>query len=379
MSNLYLNNIDLQIVSKYIYNFETINNLLLLNNDLKYYYHTTFEIINLPSMYILTDKQVKEIVDKLIKTFPNLNEIILNFNSSESIVYFDDFIDCMLSNYLKFVKYINNIESKKSKSALHPITIGREAPKIKIQFNFKLKHYNCECLLSFQEYQPIFDFKLYILSKMIEQKIILNNIDIIISYSIINKINNNKIKFILQSFNKLKTSKINFIINLRTNMSLDSISDEYKNINGFYFTHYSNGCYKFNNTDDEILLYGDNCLLKLSQQFKLRKYIITFPAYYEIIKLYKNKLNDYKTEHRYINNYVYKFINDNNKKLNRDEKYGNKMNGTVYKCINISNDICFIRKNENYLLYTCDRNAGRWYELQYDILNYFKINNNYEL
>jgi len=309
MSNSYLNNIDLQIVSKYIYNFETINNLLLLNDNLKYYYHTTFEIINLPIEYILTNKQVKEIVNKLIKIFPNLNEIILNFDSDENKVYFDNFIDYMLINYLKFIKYIKNI-------------------KIKIQFDFKLIYYTYwDCIATFQEYQSIFDFKLYILSKMIEQKIILNDINIIIINKIIDKINNDVIKVILQSFNKirnakrLKTPKINFVINLRTDISFNVIQDKYKNIDGFYFTHYSNGCFKFNNNNDEILLYGDNCLLKLLQKIKLRKYIINFPTYYEIIKLYKNNLNVYKTKHRYINKYVYKFIDDKtNKNLNKDEK-----------------------------------------------------------
>ena len=55
MSNSYLNNLELQIVSKYIYDFKTINNLLLLNDDSKYLYYTTFETINL-LIYILSDK-----------------------------------------------------------------------------------------------------------------------------------------------------------------------------------------------------------------------------------------------------------------------------------------------------------------------------------
>ena len=54
-----LNNIDLQIISKYMYDFKSIENLLKLNDDLKYCYHTTFEIINIPYDYVLTDGQVR--------------------------------------------------------------------------------------------------------------------------------------------------------------------------------------------------------------------------------------------------------------------------------------------------------------------------------
>ena len=121
MSSNNLNNIDLQIVIKYIYDFKTINNLLQLNNMLKYNYHTTFEIINLNCYYALTDKQVKEIIDKLTTIFPNLEEIILNFNGC-SMIDFDDFINYILLNYLKFCKFSNL--------------------SIKIQFDFKIRFYN---------------------------------------------------------------------------------------------------------------------------------------------------------------------------------------------------------------------------------------------
>ena len=71
-----LNNIELQVVSKYIYNFKDIENLLKINDNLKYNYHSTFEFINLPTYYILTDNQVIKIINKLKMLFPNLKEII---------------------------------------------------------------------------------------------------------------------------------------------------------------------------------------------------------------------------------------------------------------------------------------------------------------
>ena len=83
-----LNNIELQIVSKYIYNFKDIENLLKINDNLKYNYHSTFEFINLHTYYILPDNQVIKIINKLKVLFIILKKIILNYNSENINIIF---------------------------------------------------------------------------------------------------------------------------------------------------------------------------------------------------------------------------------------------------------------------------------------------------
>ena len=103
--------------------------------------------------------------------------------------------------------------------------------------------------------------------------------------------------------------------------------------------------------------------------------------------MYKDNLDYYKTEQRYINQYVYKFIGreiDNHwNEIIEDEqlsKYINTGSGITYKCINISNNIClYATKNGNHRFCRCNYNASRWHGFQSEILDYFKINEHYEL
>ena len=73
-----LSDVELQIVSKYL-EYKDVNELLKINDDLKYMYHSTFEFINIPADYIMPIHQVKRIINNLKSMFPNLEEIILNF------------------------------------------------------------------------------------------------------------------------------------------------------------------------------------------------------------------------------------------------------------------------------------------------------------
>lgn len=381
---LYLSNIELQIISKYIYDFETFSNLLLLDNDLRYNYHTTFEIINLSPFYILTDNQVKKLINKMIKIFPNLGgradlglknleEIILNFNGT--VIEFSCFNNYVLANYLKFCKYLDNYNNKQI--------------KVKIKFNFKIRFYASSFNSNFLEHQSEFDFNLYILSKMIEQKIILNNINIIIAYNILYDDNIDNIKFTYESFNKINTNKlndllkINFITYLNLNMSFNNICYRHKNIDGFYFSHYSNGCFKFNNTNDECLLYGNGYIVEnisdqIRQKHRLTKDINMFPIYYEIIKLHKYEISEYKLKYKYLNHCVYYLIKYNEKF--KDYNYIRIYSGKIYKHINISDRIELLMKNGKYQIGNyCDRFAMIWYDLQDNILEYFDLNERYKL
>ena len=184
-----LDNFTLQIISKYIYDFKTINNLLKLNKSqninksFSELYYTTFEIINLNCHYILTDKQVKNIVDKLINMFPNLEEIILNFNSNYDCITIDDFNNCVLANYLKFLKYTSNLGGGADlglKDIEKPI-------KIKIQFDFKIKICTLGINHALSESQSTFNLNLYILSQMIKKEIIISK-NIYIIFQRINQI-----------------------------------------------------------------------------------------------------------------------------------------------------------------------------------------------
>ena len=118
-----MNDFNIQIVSKYLYNFKDIENLLKINKTLKDLYHTTFELIYIPCNYVLPKHQIIKIVNKIIDTFPNLEEIILNFTTPYNYLC-EEYFDNILHNYLNFLNIIEN----KNKNI-----------NIKIKFDCRLK------------------------------------------------------------------------------------------------------------------------------------------------------------------------------------------------------------------------------------------------
>jgi len=374
MNNSTLDNFTLQIISKYIYDFKTINNLLKLNKSFSELYHTTFEIINLNCYYILSDKQVKNIIDKLINTFPNLEEIILNFNGTDCID-FDDFNNCILANYLKFYNYSQILEK--------PI-------KIKIQFDFKIKFNTYDFYKNFSEYLYILDFNLYILSKLIEKDIIiLKNIYVLINcciyYNDLNILDDIYKSFMKIKLNKNLKNKINLIVRLDKYMPFHDIPDEYKNIDGFYFSYYIKGVFHFNNINDKNVNYI-NYQPQIKDKSKLWKYIISFPVYYEIMKNYNNELKKYKNRNLYMK--IKTFIKHEIDKIYdlslTDEyirKYFVECNGKIYKSITVSNNVklCLNKNGKYYVSCDCSKEANNWHFVQSEILEYFNVNDNYEL
>ena len=94
-----LRDLDLQIISKYL-NISDVVNLLKLNPDLKYYYHTTFNLIKIKDLQIIPEYHAKKIINILESIFPNLEEIILNIDYNIVIIY-EDFKP-ILENWLNF-------------------------------------------------------------------------------------------------------------------------------------------------------------------------------------------------------------------------------------------------------------------------------------
>ena len=103
-----LNNIELQIISKYL-DFKDITNLLKLNNDLKYNYHSTFDLIVISKNIIISKYYINKIVNILKNIFPNLEEIILNYKYVQ--IYKEEQIEKILKNYLNF-KTISKLNVK---------------------------------------------------------------------------------------------------------------------------------------------------------------------------------------------------------------------------------------------------------------------------
>ena len=83
------------IISKYLSGNDFIN-LINTISKLNTYFHTTFNYINLDANYVIPKHQVKLLIDKLLSTFPNLEEIILNITSE--YIYVDS-LNCIMKNY----------------------------------------------------------------------------------------------------------------------------------------------------------------------------------------------------------------------------------------------------------------------------------------
>lgn len=350
-----LNNIELQVVSKYIYNFKDIENLLKINDNLKYNYHSTFEFINLPTYYILTDNQVIKIINKLKMLFPNLKEIILNFNSEDiKIMYLLNFYLYILNNYLKFVKYSNL--------------------KIKLDFDFKII-VSSVCLINSDK-----TFDILVLKEFLKQEIIISPINLI--FEIGDDLNINEL---FELYNKCKYPKLNFILELGKH-KFDEINDKYKNIEGFYFTYVGLDIY-FNNIDDINNIYLQNYF----QQFNLNfiNQISQFPLYYELMKCKNINQNSYLVIES--NKYIDKILDNLNETINNSNLNYIKINDNIIytsknkyynKYIKITDDIGFYNTDsDNNLCYkNLDDNVYYkliWCNLQDTIKNYWKINVSY--
>ena len=118
---------ELLIISKYL-NFKDVKQLIEINPDLKYYFHSTFDLINIPSNYIVPIHQVKKIINNLKSIFPNLEEIILNIyndldlnvGNSTGITIPKNFNN-ILTNYINFDNVANSDSKIEIKMKMHDI------------------------------------------------------------------------------------------------------------------------------------------------------------------------------------------------------------------------------------------------------------------
>ena len=347
-----LNNIELQIVSKYIYNFKDIENLLKINNDLKYNYHSTFEFINLPTYYILPDNQVIKIVNKLKVLFPNLKEIILNFNSENiNFMFLSNFYLFVLNNYLKFVKYSDL--------------------KIKLDFDFKII-VSSVCLINSNK-----TFDILVLREFLKQEIIISPINLIFEID-----NNIQLNEIFELYNKIKCSKLNFILELN-NHNFNEMNNKYKNNEGFYFTY---PCMSicFNNNNN---IYVQNYARRFNLIFMNQ--ISQFPLYYELMKCKNINQNNYLLIES--NKYIDKILDKLNESINNSNLNYIKINDNIIytskneyynNYIEINDNIGFYNTDlDNVLYYKNYDNTIHyifiWHDLQKVIKNYWKINQKY--
>jgi len=316
-----LSNFDLQIISKYLYNFNDFKKLIELNKNLKYYYHSTFNIINIPINYVLNKHEIRMLIYNLIYLLPNLNEIILNFTSDyTSCIDLNIFDNYILINYINFYNVLkyefnlidNDIEftNLNRNEIIDKIIILYESYsgfKIKINFDFDI-------LIEFNE----LIFKNYIVQKLNEFSKEICKINIIIKHDYITK---NLLDYINNKCREYKNIK--FIINIPFEYltNINKIPDEYKNINNVYYTYITQRRMYFNNDDD----YKNNIYIKQyvenegwnERVLKLNIDKIPVLTYIKIrnkIKSNKLKFNDFEV--KFINNKEIKeMLNDEDKLL----------------------------------------------------------------
>jgi len=369
-----LSNIYLQIITKYIYDFKTINELLKMNNNLKYYYYSTFEFVRLPIRYILPDSQIKKIITKLNSLFPNLNEIILNFEDSNiNKVYLFEFYNYVLRNYLNFMKYLNFNKNNENNIKL----------KMNLKFNIYMANF---CFINGDK-----TFDVILLREFLKRNIINCSINILFDVN-----NDFKLNECFELYNKFKHPNLNFIIKLYDiyeYKEFKNMDDKYKNNNGFYFSYLGTDIY-FNNDDDAI----NNIYIKnYFEKFKLSflNDINNFPLFYEIMKCKNKKIIDKNThllitENKYIDitlNNLYRNLNNINVKyikINENLIYISK-NEYYKKYININDNVGFFNIDDKIII-NCE-NINRsveysyenWLYVQNSIKSYNKIKNTYDI
>jgi len=282
------------IVSKYLnkYDFEKFVNTFKLNNM----YFTSFNCINLNLCQKYNIDNILFKYNQLIKLLPNLNEIQLNINLTNSYLYFDD-------DLIKLYNFIKNIQNKLNKNVL-------------LKFNFKSKIYS-------YVRDSILDLHTETILKKYLEIVKLSKSNLF--YLIISKIN--IINYINKNYdlNKIPNLKIMLYINNINIINLKYIPNLY-----YSYTLYSNNRYIIIFTYDELKKYittyknGEINYIydKYKNTFISNKYIHLFgnivkiPLIYQIIKFKNNPLyNDYISKINEIYN-----IN-NNKILQHQTKF----------------------------------------------------------
>ena len=219
-----MNTHELLIISKYL-NFKDIEQLIKINPDLKYYFHSTFDLINIPIDYVLSFHSIKIIIDTILSTFPNIEEIILNTTSDYSNIIYNNFINILI-NYINFRNTLKN-------------------DNIKIFINFKQ-------ILDFHihDQDDYLNFKLYVyfISKLCGKS------NVYIRYKINESNNNEQLKNVISSDNNLMVKDLLMIDELRTKYKINFINDFYSefiddmsNALQYYFLYtYTHKLYNFN-------------------------------------------------------------------------------------------------------------------------------------
>ena len=106
-----MNNLNLQIISKYLefkdfYNLLELSNKSKINKDLKYYYHTTFDFLSIPCDFIVPIHEIKILMNKL-SILSNLEEIVLNFTTNDTVINIS-YIECIFKNCINFHNIFNH-------------------------------------------------------------------------------------------------------------------------------------------------------------------------------------------------------------------------------------------------------------------------------
>lgn len=358
--NKTLSNIDLQVVSKYL-NFKDIENLIKINNDLKYNYHSTFEFINISTNYIIPICQIKKIINMFKLSFPNLEEIILNITSQN--IRIEQFEKIKI-NYYNFQKYSNlNIKINFSDTTnlyFHDLKIN--------EIEEELNHVN-EIVKNFSNlyiWWPDWKYK-----KLIKLSNIHKNLNFIVYMH-----EEKEINYFIKNINKIINKNIYY-----TNIYYKCIYSKYPLIS------------PFNN------IYLD-CKYKRLKNYNLIGSIYRFKKYYNILRLkhkinnsrfvnlfirYEDNLNDRNIEFTY--SLLKEILNDKNYKI--DELYYRLWHiqyiiyndELFYISYNYKIDECnymYLYKeiddynNDNKIRITYFHNAKN---LIKDIKNYWKVNN----
>ena len=284
--SLQFNNNELMIISKYI-EPDDYNTFFKIFPNINTYYHSTFNYININVYdinYTLT--QLNKFKNNILKTFPNINTIIINLK-----LYYNKYYDYKLLMLIVklYNTFLNSYPDKFIKLNINNLKILMYYK----YYNFKniyIDYFNkIDALIKTKHLNN--DFKFYI-----------NCIDIdidkdILKYNFIININN--INFLNLNINDTTTFFNNFHIVYTNITTKDDLKD-------LYIHKYNNVIFK--KLNNNIYYY---CANKLKYDYSY--YIKYFPTYYKLIKLGIKLEYNYKPNDYYVMEYIKK-LNLNNSK-----------------------------------------------------------------
>ena len=275
-----------QIVSKYFDNFNDYDNLFKVDKNLSKLYFSSFNYINLSINYVLSEKEIINILNRIRLNFSNLKTLYLKFNISNKLIKYLQLQNIIL-NYDKFIKLCDkelNIKITFDSNIFKLFNHIYNKVNITTTNTYEFKYFNelinNNIILGITNFYIVIDKQLYF------------NNNYILNHMINNKLDNFKYLVKITTFNRIpdEFKNVDYILYkcIDNNDFIFNTNKEYKNLIKFINLQISTKLLFYNSDLINCINNNNNneYIENLRDTIDNIKY---FPMYYEMLKYKNNK------------------------------------------------------------------------------------------